>query len=281
MQASLGPILQTLFQQTELDAVPEQQLLDYISQHPYAGIGHVLLAKKKKEAGQDYQSAAAKAALYLNNPLWLHYLLQGAPVTTTATTPKEASPEVFTALQQEAEAPAEAAAIIENVTEPVVETETASVAEETPAPSSLSTLLSAAAREVAPAAPGEEKKEPETLAFEPYHTIDYFASQGIKLTREDLDKDRFGRQLKSFTEWLKSMKKIAPVATAEANPPDQLIEKKAEASVVPSDVDTEAMAEVWLKQGNKEKAIAIYHKLSLQNPSKSHYFASLIEQIKA
>lgn len=281
MQASLGPILQTLFQQTELDAVPEQQLLDYIGQHPYAGIGHVLLAKKKKEAGQDYQAAAAKAAVYLNNPLWLHYLLQGAPVTTTAPTPKEASPEALTAPEEEAAAPAETTAIIETVVDTEMETETAPVADETPVPSSLSTLLSAAAREVAPAAPGEEKNEPEALTFEPYHTIDYFASQGIKLTREDLDKDRFGRQLKSFTEWLKSMKKIAPVATTEANPPDQLIEKKAEASVVPSDVDTEAMAEVWLKQGNKEKAIAIYHKLSLQNPSKSHYFASLIEQIKA
>lgn len=125
----------------------------------------------------------------------------------------------------------------------------------------------------------EDAGKGEALVFEPYHTIDYFASMGIKLSREDLDKDRFGRQLKSFTEWLKSMKKIAP----EAGKPEQdgQIEQKAAASVQPSEVDTEAMAEVWLKQGNKEKALAIYRKLSLQNPSKSHYFASLIEQINA
>jgi hypothetical protein len=40
------------------------------------------------------------------------------------------------------------------------------------------------------------------------------------------------------------------------------------------------MAEVWIKQGNKEKAIEIYNKLSLLNPDKSAYFASLAEQLK-
>ena len=46
------------------------------------------------------------------------------------------------------------------------------------------------------------------LSFEPYHTVDYFASQGIKLSQEDNTKDKFGKQLKSFTEWLKSMKRL-------------------------------------------------------------------------
>jgi hypothetical protein len=40
------------------------------------------------------------------------------------------------------------------------------------------------------------------------------------------------------------------------------------------------MAEVWVKQGNKDKAIEIYNKLSLLNPAKSAYFASLSEQLK-
>ena len=45
-------------------------------------------------------------------------------------------------------------------------------------------------------------------------------------------------------------------------------------------VDTETMAEVWIKQGQPEKAIKIYEKLSLLNPSKSSYFAVLIEKLK-
>jgi hypothetical protein len=43
---------------------------------------------------------------------------------------------------------------------------------------------------------------------------------------------------------------------------------------------TEAMAEVWIKQGNKQKAIETYNKLGLLNPSKKAYFAGLIENLK-
>lgn len=124
------------------------------------------------------------------------------------------------------------------------------------------------------------------LVFEPYHTIDYFASQGIKLNADDLSKDKFGRQLKSFTEWLRSMKKIPQgghitvINTAET-PVDPAVLQKADASVETSEVDTEAMAEVWAKQGKKARAIEIYEKLSLLNPSKSHYFAAKIEQLNA
>ena len=47
-----------------------------------------------------------------------------------------------------------------------------------------------------------------------------------------------------------------------------------------TDVLTEAMAEIWEKQGNKRKAIDIYSKLSFIFPEKSVYFASRIEQLK-
>ena len=51
-------------------------------------------------------------------------------------------------------------------------------------------------------------------------------------------------------------------------------------SLAEENVDTEAMAEVWIKQGLPEKALKIYEKLSLLNPSKSSYFAVLIEKLK-
>lgn len=120
------------------------------------------------------------------------------------------------------------------------------------------------------------------FTFEPYHTIDYFASQGIKLQQADLSKDKFGKQLKSFTEWLRSMKRL-PQAVAEANMDEsaqQSIQRIAEHSFEQKEIVTETMAEVWIKQGNKEKAIDTLHKLSLLNPSKSHYFAAKIEQLK-
>jgi hypothetical protein len=121
------------------------------------------------------------------------------------------------------------------------------------------------------------------LAFEPYHTIDYFASQGIRLQQADLSKDKFGKQLKSFTEWLRSMKRLpnAAVDGSLDEATQRSIQQIAEHSFEEKDIVTETMAEVWIKQGNKEKAIDTLHKLSLQNPSKSHYFAAKIEQLKA
>jgi hypothetical protein len=118
--------------------------------------------------------------------------------------------------------------------------------------------------------------------FESYHTIDYFASQGIKLGQEDF-KDKMGKQLKSFTDWLRSMKRIGPMETNTSldEVTNKSIQRIADHSVEEKEVLTEAMAEVWAKQGNPKKAIRVYEKLSLLNPAKSTYFATRIEQLKA
>ena len=120
------------------------------------------------------------------------------------------------------------------------------------------------------------------LTFEPYHTIDYFASQGIRPTAEEKPKDQFSRQLKSFTEWLKVMKKlpVTEIAAAVSVVDEKKVEKMAELSINDREVVTEAMAEVWEKQGNQVKAREIYDKLSLLNPDKSSYFAAKIDQLK-
>ena len=120
------------------------------------------------------------------------------------------------------------------------------------------------------------------LTFEPYHTVDYFASQGIRPSAEEKPKDQFSRQLKSFTEWLKVMKKlpVSEIAAAVSVVDEKKVEKMAELSINDREVITEAMAEVWEKQGNKVKAREIYDKLSLLNPDKSSYFAAKIDQLK-
>ncbi len=119
------------------------------------------------------------------------------------------------------------------------------------------------------------------LTFEPYHTVDYFASQGIKVTAETLSQDKFGKQVKSFTDWLKTMKRL-PLAELGKNvtpTTEKKVENLAEHSVQDADVVTESMAQVWEKQGNIAKATEVYRKLSLQNPSKRAYFAAKIDKL--
>ena len=137
-----------------------------------------------------------------------------------------------------------------------------------------------------PQLPAEQPKAEEEplITFQSYHTIDYFASQGIRLQQADLSKDKLGQQLKSFTEWLRSMKKLPSAEGQVAGPEDdnrqQVVIMNAATSIEEKEVVTEAMAEVWVKQGHNEKAAEIYRKLSLQNPSKSSYFAAKIDQLK-
>jgi hypothetical protein len=133
-----------------------------------------------------------------------------------------------------------------------------------------------------PSLPSLKEMKETDLVFEPFHTVDYFASQGIKISQEEAPKDKFGKQLKSFTEWLKTMKRLpaAEIASSVERSSEQKIENLAADSVNSADVVTEAMAEVWLRQGNKEKAIEIYNKLILLYPSKSAYFAAKIDSLK-
>ncbi|HEY4936438.1 MAG TPA: hypothetical protein VII44_07650 [Puia sp.] len=128
-----------------------------------------------------------------------------------------------------------------------------------------------------------DAKNAESIVFAPYHMIDYFASQGIKLVLEDQPADNFGRQLKSFTDWLKVMKRLParPVFEKTDEKEAERIRHFAAHSIEERDILTESMAEVLAKQGMYENAIALYQKLSLIYPPKSAYFASRIEQLKA
>jgi len=151
---------------------------------------------------------------------------------------------------------------------------------EIPAPLSLK-------EEVKPVLAPEDKKpvitNDEPPLFDPYHTIDYFASQGIKFVYQENPNDKFGKQLKSFTDWLKIMKRLPQKqvqAAIEQNMDSSTIETFAATSLVEKDTLTETMAAVLAKQGKNDKAIEIYQKLSLLNPSKNAYFAARIEELK-
>jgi hypothetical protein len=129
--------------------------------------------------------------------------------------------------------------------------------------------------------PEEKVNLSEAMLFEPMHMVDYFASQGIKLSEQVQTGDKLGKQLKSFTEWLKTMKKVHVENEAE-NPvkPDTNVQMLAEISNAQTEVLTESMAEVFARQGKLAKAIEVYQKLSLLNPAKSTYFAAKLENLK-
>jgi hypothetical protein len=138
-----------------------------------------------------------------------------------------------------------------------------------------------AAEQPTPAEQPKPAAATQDFLFEPYHTIDYFASQGIKLTLDDNPQDSLGKQLKSFTDWLKVMRRL-PQKDREVVP-DRVVEETIQTiaahSIQGKDIVTETMAEVLAKQGMREKARVVYEKLSLLNPDKRAYFAAKIEQL--
>jgi hypothetical protein len=131
----------------------------------------------------------------------------------------------------------------------------------------------------------KESDGQEALVFEQELTPlqkDYFAAQGIEIDLSKIPQDKFTTQLRSFTAWLKVLKQqeTHPSLEEMGEEQEKAIAEIAEKANKTEDVITEAMAEIWEKQGNFKKAIAIYSKLSFIFPEKSVYFASRIEHLK-
>ena len=117
---------------------------------------------------------------------------------------------------------------------------------------------------------------------EPYYTIDYFASQGIKFDYNKEPQDKLTTKMLKFTDWLKKMKNAKPEnVVVEVDPElDKVISNIATASNQSKEIVTETMAEVFAKQGKIEKAIQLYIKLSFLIPDKTTYFAAKIKELK-
>lgn len=118
------------------------------------------------------------------------------------------------------------------------------------------------------------------LGSDPYHTVDYFASQGIDV--DNVPADAMVKKVKRFTDWLKQMKRISTdlsdLGTAKED--EEQVLGIAASSIKSKEVVTEAMARVLVKQGLIDKAIQVYSKLSFLNPDKSAYFATKILELK-
>jgi hypothetical protein len=245
MSKRIHKLAQQLFDKPSVEECTLEEVNDLAQRFPYFAPAQFLLLEKLKQSGSpQYDTQLQKAVLYYHDPLIFEYFIS--------------SDRFYTELNMEEihEKEMEEDSIMEQYAEPV------------------DPILNI---------PSLEMPDKETPAFEPFHTVDYFASQGIKLSQEEIPKDKFGKQLKSFTEWLRTMKRLPSKDIIQNLDPgyESNVQHLAEDSVHESDVYTESMAEVWLKQGNNTKALEVYNKLSLLNPSKRAYFAAKIENLKS
>lgn len=289
MSERIHVLAQQLFGKASIDECDLQEIKNLVNRYPYfAPAQFLLLEKLKKENAPEYSAQLQKAVLYYHDPLEFEYFISSDRFETEVDF-EESDKLSAIGYQQEEENVSEEAIFIGDEAQEINLEETAVAETEIPdvvnkdqqsveeqMEESIEHVLQQEEQQMNQPASNND------IVFEPYHTVDYFASQGIKLLQDEVPKDKFGKQLKSFTEWLKTMKRLP--ATEISKEIDPSTENKvlhlAEDSVHQSDVVTEAMAEVWIKQGNKEKAIETYNKLGLLNPSKKAYFAGLIENLK-
>ncbi len=273
-------LIQSLFEKESLEEMTLDEFRSMADQYPYSSIVQFLYSCKLKSVYHlDFPEQVAHSALFFQSPQWLHYQLSDETEignfrlnqydvhfnNISEDVPVEVAPSSESSWDYDEEEQIQLDGQ-ETITEidafggsetynSTVETEKQTVAAVQP-------------EEVFP------------IPIEPYHTVDYFASQGIK-NQLDVLNDDLGKKVKSFTAWLKTMKRLQPaIEIAAIEDDDQEIDNGMEDSVKQEIIATEAMAEVYLKQGLTQKAIEVYAKLSLQNPANSHIFATKIIQIK-
>ncbi|MGB3005333.1 MAG: hypothetical protein WBC06_02410 [Chitinophagaceae bacterium] len=277
MNVQIDQLVKTLLRKESLEQCSLQELEQFAERNPYFGAAQLLLTKKLQvENSEKYNEQLQKTFLYFHNPLWVEHLLNETGNATITNVKKEKDADSSLLIDELNKEPA--SAIEKEIEFSAPFSEAISKAIE-----NTSLLTTEPAIETPDIKLVQEEPLKQEFTFEPFYTVDYFASQGIKINDDEKPKDKFGQQLKSFTEWLKSMKRL-PATELTDRQPENIAEKKvvelAEHSLVQRNITTEAMASVWEKQGNATKAIEIYTKLSLLEPAKSPYFAAKIENLK-
>jgi tetratricopeptide (TPR) repeat protein len=263
MTTNADAIIKDLFQKNSLNEVTQEELHKFHLDYPFSSIGSFFYAKKLKQQNTfQFEKIASHTSLYFNSQPWLYYLLNEVGTIDFAEGLK--LPFVETIIEH-------VPRIEQNLLQADIKNDQSilpSVEEKTQNLSSVSAIKD------------EDLLE---LSYKQYHTVDYFASQGIKLGQID-SSDKLGQKVKTFTEWLKTMKNIQK---EEADNVSQKLQQIGENTLVTSDTQknesivlTETMAEIYQKQGLTDKAIEVYDKLSLQNPDNSHIFAVRIKALK-
>jgi hypothetical protein len=299
MNEALEKVLFQLTGKDRLDDVSLIELQKITEAHPYFSIGHLLLSKKLKAANHNaFETQVQRTAAYFTNTLWLDYVLQTELplVKLPVKDEDETKPLLNKVIHEEQQAQlAELEKLQEEMGNTAPETIVADTEEEQYAANTTEEAMKQAAdeekqKEVIASVLEEQLavfKKPVTagtelkIETEPYYTVDYFASLGIKIDLSQ-PQDKLGTQVRKFTDWLKQMKNVKPAADDLAADPevDNMIQGIAKTSNETKEIVTETMAQVLVKQGKTDKAIQLYIKLSFLNPDKSAYFAAKIEQLK-
>ena len=278
-------IIDQLAIQLSLPDKTKEELEVITQRYPYFAFAQFLLNQKMKdERDPNAEKQMQKTALYFSNPFLFHYL-----ITENEWHKVDTSNESLNQVEHSNEEPQKenitTATVTEKTEQNINEYQDEFEEEENNGISSeehekLSKLIEQHLSEFKK--PLEDNGEI-TIEARVYHTIDYFASQGIKLEPGKISQDMLGTKVKKFTDWLKQIKQTNqnPTDLGTDTETEHLIEKIAQTSNEAKDVVTETMAEVLLKQGKTEKAIQLYKKLSFLNPSKSTYFAAKINELKA
>jgi hypothetical protein len=274
-----------IFNKSESDWDTTLFLEKTVEDYPYFGLAHYFNIKNTASSKGSFAPIAAKAALFFNTPFLLRanlYNENAALENATIIDKKvifsddnEQEIDVIKATEQQdlPQIKQETTAAFEKVNN-----NTVSIAEEVL--NTADNILPSESTDTLDKVPDSIVTK-EEMIFEPLFASDYFASQGIKLSEVIAGDDKLGKQLKSFTSWLKTMKKVHPDKLPLVN---EMVEKavqyQAAISNMGIEVVTEAMADAFILQGKQIRAIEVYEKLSLLNPLKSAYFAAKIEQLK-
>jgi uncharacterized membrane protein len=254
-------IFESLFNRNFSDTGNADFLKDLTDRHPYFSPAQFFLLQNIKDDTATFEQQAVKTNLFFNNPHWLNFQIKQTGSVVIANEPQPVFHEA--ALSQPE------LTIVDDEPDNTDAPEPDSYQEKEMEPMRIELKM-----------PEQKDSMDEGMLFEPMHMVDYFASQGIKLTDEVQMADKLGKQLKSFTEWLKTMKKVHVETTEIPEKTDATVQVLAENSNTEPEVITESMAEVFARQGKMAKASEVYQKLSLLNPAKSTYFAAKLENLK-
>lgn len=268
-----------------LAQVEEETLQQMAEEYPYFAPAQFFLASKMaQQPSSRTRSQSQKTNLYFNNPYWLYYQLQMGikastePRTALTTVPDGMAVPTVEAVKDLMRKIDHSAEIHLQEEEPMpegAENDIITDATENKIASVLSEQLADFKKPVDPDALLDIEAEKQRL-----HTIDYFASQGIKIDLSSIPQDKLTRHLLKFTDWLKQIKQVNPAELTQNIEMEKAVAETAKNSNETREILTETMAEVLIKQGQVDRAVQLLIKLSFLNPEKSSYFAAKIEQLK-
>ncbi|MBX5439197.1 MAG: hypothetical protein IRZ29_06615 [Thermoflavifilum sp.] len=271
-------IIAHLFATESLSEVETYRIEEVITRYPYFALPRYWLARKQRwQQPSADELIISRTRLFAENPfLWLQYLetpldrpgQEPAAAMDRTNEPEKVSSTPNEQLEPPSGQQAELAAEAED------QEAEASEMLAMPEPSDAAATVASSA-DTFPEQSTEESLQSPWIA--PLYTRDYFAYAGITLPESEANLHQpTMAQVKSFTEWLRSTRR--PLHSTD---PDAVEDEEAEHPSEPGfQVITEAMANIWLQQGQPQKAIQVLEKLRLLNPEKSDYFAQRIAMIQ-